>query len=192
MNDERHRVYPASRAGSLDSRLRRLLFPPEKVLDGYIRPGDVVLDVGCGPGFFTLAMARMVGDAGEVIAVDLQEEMIRILREKATQEGLISRIRTHHAEPGSLGLIDPGRIRFALAFYVVHEVPDRARLFQELATLLALGGRLLVVEPKFIVSPQLFQEELNTAQKAGFRSIDTPRIIFSRTVLLQKEDAGVS
>jgi ubiquinone/menaquinone biosynthesis C-methylase UbiE len=63
--------------------LRRLLFQPDRVVDKYIRTGDIVLDIGCGPGFFTLPVSRKVGDTGLVFAVDLQDGMLEILKEKA-------------------------------------------------------------------------------------------------------------
>jgi len=68
------------------------------------------------------------GDTGLVIAMDIQDGMLEILREKAEKEGLISRIRLHKADPEFLCLTEPGHINVAIAFYVVHEVPDAARL----------------------------------------------------------------
>ena len=64
--DVRHRVCPASGAGFLANPLRKLIHSPEKILDRYIQPGDTVLDFGCGPGFFTVPMARMAGETGMV------------------------------------------------------------------------------------------------------------------------------
>ncbi len=67
-----HEVFPASRAGLLDSRLRRFIYRPDRLAGHYVKPGDVVLDFGCGPGFFTREFAKRAGDTGRVIAVDLQ------------------------------------------------------------------------------------------------------------------------
>jgi ubiquinone/menaquinone biosynthesis C-methylase UbiE len=55
---------------------------PRKILGPYIKEGMTVLDVGCGPGFFSIELAQMVGKSGRVIASDLQEGMLRKLREK--------------------------------------------------------------------------------------------------------------
>ena len=111
-----HEVFPASRASHLDGWFRRLLFRPGQLVDRYVWPGDTVLDIGCGPGLFTRAIARKVGDNGLVIAVDVQDRMLEILKEKAQKEGLISRIRLHKAGPQSLGLEDrsasPLRLHF--------------------------------------------------------------------------------
>ena len=57
-----------------------------------------VLDVGCGPGFFTVAMAQMVGKAGRVIAGDLQEGTLQKLRDKVEGTELSRRIALHRCE----------------------------------------------------------------------------------------------
>ena len=55
--------------------LRRLLEEPEKLIGPFVKEGMTVVDYGCGMGFFTLPMARLVGPGGKVIAVDVQEKM---------------------------------------------------------------------------------------------------------------------
>ena len=79
----------------LDNPIRRLIHRPEKILCGYIERGQTVLDIGCGSGTFTLAMAKMVGDSGKVIAADVQDEMLPMVRKKAAKEGMETRIITH-------------------------------------------------------------------------------------------------
>jgi ubiquinone/menaquinone biosynthesis C-methylase UbiE len=56
--------------------LRRLLQDPDKIVKPYVKEGMVVLDVGCGMGFFSLTLARLVGKTGKVVCVDLQDRMI--------------------------------------------------------------------------------------------------------------------
>ena len=60
----------------LASPLRRLLQNPRKILDPHVKPGMIMLDVGCGMGYFSLAMAETVGPEGKVVCVDLQPKMI--------------------------------------------------------------------------------------------------------------------
>jgi ubiquinone/menaquinone biosynthesis C-methylase UbiE len=182
-----HEVFPASRASHLDGWLRRLLFQPDRLVDRYVRPGDTVLDIGCGPGLFTRAIARKVGDTGLVIAVDVQDGMLEILKEKAQKEGLISRIRLHKAEPQSLGLEEPERVTVAFAFYVIHEVPDAARLMQEVFALLVPSGTFLIVEPKFVVSTAEFEKTLALAASAGFRRVNSPSVFLSWAGVLRKD-----
>ena len=54
MIEERNRVCPVELAGSLDGRVRGWLQNPGKILAPYVREGMTVLDVGCGPGFFSI------------------------------------------------------------------------------------------------------------------------------------------
>ena len=185
-----HKVFQASRAAHLNSWWRKIVFRPDRLVERFIRPGDTVLDIGCGPGLFTRAIARKVGDTGLVIAADIQDGMLEILKENAQKEGLINRIRLHKAEPDSLGLAEAGCINVAFAFYVVHEVPDAERLIQEVFTLLVRGGTYLIVEPLFVVTASEFEKTLALAISAGFRRADAPSVFLSRAVLLMKGDAG--
>ena len=73
MRDRSKRVCPVEIAGHLDNRIRRWVQNPQKILEPYVEEGMVVLDIGCGPGFFSIDMAKMVGRSGRVIAADLQE-----------------------------------------------------------------------------------------------------------------------
>ncbi|MFA6362712.1 class I SAM-dependent methyltransferase [Methanoregula sp.] len=185
-----HEVFPVSRAGYLDGWWRRFKYQPGRLVDRYVRPGDTVLDIGCGPGLFTLPIARRVGENGQVIAVDLQEGMLAILKEKATREGLGARIRLHKAGPHSLALEYPGRIDVAFGLCVIHEVSDPARLVQEVYSLLAPGGTFLIAEPKHEVSRDEFETDLSMAASAGFRRVGTPFVLRSRTALFRKDGAG--
>jgi ubiquinone/menaquinone biosynthesis C-methylase UbiE len=176
-------VCPWQHAWGLDNWVRRLIQNPYKILDGYIEEGQTVLDLGCGPGVFSIAMAEMVGEKGKVISVDIQNEMLQMLKQKSEQMGLESRIQIHKSQPDKIGISE--KVDFALAFYMIHEVPDKERFLNEVSTILKPGGRLLVVEPKFHVSKSSFEETIRMAQSAGLRPISRPNVIFSRTVLLQ-------
>ncbi len=184
-----HKVFPASRAGLLDSRLRRFIYRPDRLAERYVKPGDRVLDFGCGPGFFTRAFAKRAGDTGRVIAVDLQYEMLRLLREKLEPEGLMPRIRTHQCAADSIGLPPDcnGKIDAAFAIFVVHEVPDPDRLFREIAALLVPGGQLFYSEPPLEVSGREFRENLALAQEAGLKVAETRLFFVNRAALLMKE-----
>lgn len=166
----------------LDNRLRRLLHPPEKLLSGYLRPGQTALDAGCGMGLFSLPMAGLVGDTGKVIAVDLQPEGLKVLRRRAAKAGLDGRIRTVAGDLGELPLQE--KIDFALAFYCVHEVPDFSRFFRRIAGLLNPGGRLLVCEPKGHVKAVEFEQTLAAAHQFGLILIERPAVRWSHAALL--------
>jgi len=160
-----------------------LIQNPDRILAPYVREGQVVADIGCSPGFFTVAMAKRVGPTGRAIAVDLQEEMLEITRRHACQAGVADRITFHRCEPDRIGL--SGQVDFALAFYVVHEVPDRAKLLAEIRTLLKPDGSFLFVEPKMHVPATPFQESVRLATDAGLTVKDEPLLRFSRAVLFR-------
>jgi len=186
----RHRhVFSTARVGHLDSRLRRFLYRPDRLAELYVKPGDRVLDFGCGPGFFTREFAKLVGETGLVIAVDMQEEMLRLLRGKLGPEGLLPRIRTHRCEPDSIGLSpEPGgSIDAAFAIFVVHEVPDPKRLFREIAALLVPGGMLFISEPPFVVSGREFCDTISRARSAGLVPVETRLFFLNRAAVLRKE-----
>jgi ubiquinone/menaquinone biosynthesis C-methylase UbiE len=178
------RVCPVELAGSLDSRLRRWLHDPRSILAPLVREGETALDVGCGPGFFTVELARLVGPAGHVVAADLQEGMLRKLSAKLQVAGLASRV--------TLARCDEARINVSvavdviLAFWMVHEVPDKAAFFAQLKGVLRRGGRLLLAEPKlFHVSRREFAATVRTAERAGFVAEPGPKVRLSWTAVLR-------
>lgn len=164
-----------------DNPLRRMLQPPEKILQPFVRPGDTVLDVGCGMGAFSLPLARLVGAQGQVIAADIQPQMLAGLEQRAIQAGLIDRIRLHLCPPGKIGVTD--RFDFVLAFWMVHEVQDRTAFLNEIFAVLKPGGKFLLVEPRLHVSGVDFERSCALCQKAGFRMTGGQQVRFSRAVL---------
>jgi hypothetical protein len=75
---------------------------------------------------------------------------------------------------------------FALAFWMVHEVPDQRRFFREAAQVLRGGARLLLVEPKGHVTKAAYSHTLEAAEAAGFLLVDRPRITLSFSSLLER------
>ena len=180
---KKKRVCPVAYAHLLDMRWRRWWQNPRRILGPYVKEGMTVLDVGCGPGFFTVDLARMVGAAGQVIAADLQEGMLRILREKIRGTEVEDRITLHRCEETRIGY--SGQVDFILAFFMAHEVPDQAAFFDELHSILKPSGRIYLSEPPIRVSREEFEETLAVAQLAGFRIAERPKLRFSKAVVLQ-------
>ena len=133
-----------------------------------------VVEPGCGMGFFTLPLARLVGPAGRVVSVDLQPRMIDGLRRRARRAGLLDRIHASVCTEDDAGLgAFAGAADLAVAIHMLHEVPDASRLLIQLQAALRPGGLLLVLEPKGHVSPDGFAGTLALAGTAGF--VDTGR-----------------
>ena len=169
------------------SPLRRLYQNPQKMLAPYIEAGAIVLDVGCAMGFFSLDMARMVGAEGKVVCVDLQPKMIKALVRRATKAGLNDRIDHRVCDKNGLGLegLD-GKIDFALAFALVHELPDAEAFFEQIHAALRPGGTCLVAEPKGHVSEKRFEETLAAAEKNGLELGERPQIGRSHAALVSR------
>ena len=179
-------VCPAVFSCSLDNFLRRLVHDPDKILSPYIRKGMTVLDLGCGPGYFTGAIARLTGEEGKVIAADLQEKMLEKMKSKITGTGLEKRIISHLCGRESIGL--QGKVDFILTFWMIHEVPDQQRLFMELKSLLNPGGKILIVEPKIHVSRNAFKEMTAGLESAGLEVTDIPKVSLSRSILVKLKE----
>lgn len=168
----------------IDNWFRRRLHDPERILSPHVRPGMAVMDFGCGMGMFALALARLVGDQGRVIAIDLQQKTLDVLDKRAKMAGVAQRIRTHRCGADSIEFNDA--IDFALAFYCVHEVPDPCRLLSEIWACLRPKGQLLVAEPIVHVPAKDFEAMVSFARELGFEEDDRPRIRLSHAVILRK------
>jgi 2-polyprenyl-3-methyl-5-hydroxy-6-metoxy-1,4-benzoquinol methylase len=181
-----HDLCPASRAWMLDNWFRKLIFNPERVFRPYIRQGMTILDLGSGPGFISRRIARMVRPGGQVIAADIQDEMLSILTRKAMEEGVADVIRVHQTRPETIGLSMPGKIDGIIAFHMVHEVDDINNLFRECHELLKPDGFLFFAEPTGHISQKKFSDELQSARTACFVEGEHPVLRMSRTVVLKK------
>lgn len=182
-----HRVCPWWLGYVLASPLRRLLQDPAAIIKPCVREGMTVLEPGPGMGFFTLEMARRVGANGRVVAVDVQPRMIAGLEKRLAKAGLLERTEERLAPSDSLGVQDlRGKIDFALAMAVVHEMPSSSRFFTEVAEALKPGASLLLAEPSGHVKQTAFEAELQAAAAAGFEVMERPAIPRSHAALLKK------
>lgn len=181
------RVCPVWIGYLLLSPLRKLGQNPQKIFSPYIKAGMRVLDIGCAMGFFSLPLAKMVGPQGKVICVDMQEKMLAVLNQRAAKAGVSAGIETRLCSQNSLGLNDiKETMDFAVAFAVIHEVPDTPSFFSELHKALKIQGRLLIAEPRGHTSENDFEKALSLAEQNGFKVIDYPRISRSLAALLEK------
>lgn len=182
-----HRVCPWWLGYFLLLPLRRIRQNPRKLLGPLVREGMVVLEPGPGMGFFSLDLARMVGPGGRVVAVELQERMLRVLRRRARKAALAERIDLRQAEAGRLGVDDlAGAVDVVLAIFVVHEMPDDGGFFAEAHRVLRPGGRLLFAEPKRHVPKDDFIRSIEAAERASFTNLGDFAFPGANAVLLAR------
>jgi len=184
LNEKRKLVCPWQIASLIDNRLRPLVHNPQKIFAPYVSRGMTVLDIGCGAGFASLGLAELVGGEGLVIAADLQSKMLNIVKDRALKARLSTRIRIHLCKPNHIGVRE--KLDFAVAFFMVHEVPDVRAFLEEICALLKTGGRFFITEPKIHVSSRDFQQLIRETQEVGFEITERPSVRFGHTVLLMK------
>ncbi|MCU0579476.1 MAG: class I SAM-dependent methyltransferase [Desulfobacterota bacterium] len=182
MVTEKKHVCPWWLCFTFDNPLRRLIHDPEAILSPYVRPGDRAIDIGAGMGYFSIPLARLVGQTGQVTAIDLQPPMLSALVRRARRARVAERISTHLSAPDSLGRQEPAD--FILAFWMVHEVPDQRAFLTEIRRMLKPNGSFLLVEPVIHVSGKSFQRTLETAKEVGFLLRERPKIRWSHSALL--------
>ncbi len=109
-----------------------------------VKGGDTVCDLGCGNGFYSLKLARRVGDQGVILAVDIQQEMLGLLRARAESENI------HNIRPILASVVDPGlpsgQIDLVLLVDVYHEFSHPAAMLQAIHCSLKPTGRVALVE----------------------------------------------
>jgi ubiquinone/menaquinone biosynthesis C-methylase UbiE len=178
-------VCPPNLAPSLDNFIRKRIHNPIKIFSKYIREGMTIIDLGCGPGFFIEAFAEMTGNNGKVIAADLQEKMLEKVRKKIRGKNFENRIILHKCGKEKVGI--DIKADFVNAFYMVHEVPSNSNLINEIYSILNKEGIFFLSEPMVHVSKKEFSNTVSHAENIGFKIIDRPGVIISRSAVFVKD-----
>ncbi len=145
----------------------------------HLRPGETVLDVGCGTGSLALVAKQQVGASGRVLGIDPSPQMIARARHKARRRNL--------ALDFQIGVIE--RLAFpnqsfdaVLSTFMMHHLPDdlKRRGLAEIARVLKPGGRVLVVDMPGHVGPwKSSLDDLPPLMKeAGFSRVETGQLTF--------------
>ena len=169
---------------TFDNPLRKLYQDPERILAPFIKEGDLVADLGCGMGYFSLPLARLVGEDGKVTAVDLQPQMLVGLKRRADRAGLQDRIHLHQCAQEKIGVNGP--MDFVLAFWMVHEVHDSRSFLEQIWKMLRNGGFVMIAEPFIHVGKIRFQQLYDEVVDIGYSIMEAPAIGFSRSILAKK------
>jgi len=113
--------------------------------------------------------------------------MLQSLRRRVVRANILGRIEVRLCSESSLQIDDlTNSMDFALAFAVVHEVPDQKLLLQEIASSLKKDGLLLLSEPKGHVTKDEFEKTCVYAQSNGMKKVDSPNIRGSHSAVLRK------
>src|SRR5438034_1431360 len=107
---------------------------------GELKPGETVLDLGCGAGFDSLIAARQVGASGRVISIDMTPAMLDKARVSASEAGL-SNVEFHEAYAESLPVQDKS-VDVVISNGVINLCPDKMAVFGEINRVLKPGGRI--------------------------------------------------
>jgi ubiquinone/menaquinone biosynthesis C-methylase UbiE len=109
-----------------------------------VQPGQTVCDMGCGNGFYTLPLAKQVGEGGKVLAVDIQPEMLHLLDERAKTERIenIELITGTQTDPQ----LAPGSVDLILLVDVYHEFSHPRQMLEAMHKALKPNGRIALAE----------------------------------------------
>jgi ubiquinone/menaquinone biosynthesis C-methylase UbiE len=132
-------------AGWLERPEREKEEQPTKLLEALkLRPGDVVADVGAGSGYYTFRMAEQVGPKGKVLAVDVQKEMLDIIRRRKIERRVdnVEAVLGTETDPK----LPATAVDLILLVDVYHEFTFPYEMTQRMVESLKPGGRLVFVE----------------------------------------------
>ena len=109
-----------------------------------VQPGQTICDMGCGNGFYTLPLAKQVGEGGKVLAVDIQPEMLHLLDERAKGEGIanIELITGTQTDPQ----LAPDSVDLILLVDVYHEFSHPRQMLEAMHKALKPSGRIALAE----------------------------------------------
>lgn len=119
--------------------------PAETLASFSFVPGMTVLELGCGTGVFTVEIARLVGESGQLHAVDLQEPFLRLAQQRVEKAGLRTRVHFHHCGAYALPL-ETNSIDLAIVVATLSQIPDKGAALRELRRVLRPGARLALSE----------------------------------------------
>jgi ubiquinone/menaquinone biosynthesis C-methylase UbiE len=157
---------PAALAWLVDNPVRRRYM--SQVIDRVgIQPGERVLELGPGPGAFTVDAARRLGPDGCLIAVDIQPRMIAMVEQRAREHGL-DNVEAHVASAYDLPL-NSASVDRAFLVTVLPEIPDQDRALKELWRVLKPAGLLSITEEFYDPDYRFARETIHRVEAARFR-----------------------
>jgi ubiquinone/menaquinone biosynthesis C-methylase UbiE len=169
---------------TFDNPVRGLFQNPFMILSSYVKANDTVLDIGPGMGYFTFPLSQIVGANGKVVALDIQEGMLKRLEQKVIRNN-VQNIKIHLYDGIKFNLNE--KFDFLLLFWMYHEVNNKPVFIKEIGSVMKKGAKLLIAEPKIHVDKKRFDASIQLLTGAGFKIMAEPKISLSHAVVLQKE-----
>lgn len=137
--------FDAKNKHKLDNEQRRKLLPPEQTLISLgLQEGDIMADIGCGIGYFSIPASEIVGEDGKIFAMDISSEMLKDVEIKII-ENHISNMETVLTEENNLKLED-NKVTFAFISLVLHEANEKGNFISEIKRILSPEGKIAIVE----------------------------------------------
>ncbi len=124
----------------MDNFIRRLVSPPEKKIPEFVSAGTVVADLGCGPGYFTIPMAKIIGPTGKIYAIDSDQNSIQALRAKSEAQHLERIIETHTTSAAKMNHIPSAFVDFVFASGLLCCMTDHKGAVAEIKRILKPTG----------------------------------------------------
>lgn len=138
-----HKFSPENKS-KLDNEWRRRVLPPAKIIESLgLEKKDIVADIGCGIGYFTIPTAELVA-LNKVYALDISEKMLAEVERRA-QIANVENIVTIRSQEYDLKLPDSS-VSFGLLVNVIHEVDNKERILAEISRILKPEGKLAIVD----------------------------------------------
>ena len=157
--------FEVARFKRLMSADRRRRLPPERILSEIgLGPGQTFVDIGAGPGYFTIPAAKIIGPKGRAFGLDISPVMVRELTKNARRAGAVN-VRAMRAAETAKTL--PRGADFYFMANVFHEVEDRSAYLRRIRTSMSAHSRFVIIDylkKKMKHGPPL-------AERVSFRSI---------------------
>jgi ubiquinone/menaquinone biosynthesis C-methylase UbiE len=174
----------------LDNFLRRLVSPPEKAFAKFVSPGQVVADLGCGPGYFALPLAKLVGRGGKVFAVDFDQKAIERVRKKVSDARLEDVVESWVSSAAELGVIPDQSIDFVLGAELLCCMGDHSGALSQIKRILKKEGSAYLSVTKLAKKsdPRSVTKEEWRRILEDFRVVQSGETILSRWAVLSKKN----
>jgi ubiquinone/menaquinone biosynthesis C-methylase UbiE len=143
--DSPHHLFDPKNIAALESKERKVLQDPEKIIKKVgLKPRDIVADLGCGTGYFTVPISYVVK---KVYAIDIQQEMLDYLAKKIRNQHITNIELVLSTNPKTIPLPNES-VNFLLSVMTLHEFQDKEKVVKEMQRVLKPNGKIAIIDFK--------------------------------------------